>query len=87
MHFFGGTVVALGIFTLRDLRLVIPERWIAPLSVVLMVIVVAMVWEVYELFIGIPIEDNFVTDTLTDLCMGVLGGLVGYGVGINVRKL
>ena len=87
MHFIGGTVVALGIFTLRDLKLLIPERWIAPSSVVLMVIVFAMVWEVYELFIGIPIEDNYVIDTLTDLSMGILGGLVGYGIGINLRKL
>ena len=87
MHFIGGTVVALGIFTLRDLRILIPERWIAPSSVVLMVIVVAMVWEVYELFIGVPIGDAFIVDTLIDLSVGILGGLVGYGVGINLRKL
>lgn len=87
MHFIGGIVVALGIFTLRDLRLLIPERWIAPSSVVLMVIVAAMVWEVYELLIGISIEDNYVVDTLTDLGMGILGGLVGYGIGISLRKL
>lgn len=87
MHFIGGTIVALGIFTLRDIRILIPERWIALSSVLLMVVAAALVWEVYELLIGIPVEDNYVVDTLTDLCMGTLGGLVGYGIGTSLRKL
>jgi uncharacterized membrane protein YoaK (UPF0700 family) len=87
MHFIGGSVVALGLFTLRDLRLPIPARYLRAVPVVLLVIVVAMMWEVYELFIGVPIENDYVVDTLTDLSMGILGGLVGYSIGSNLNKL
>ena len=87
MHLIGGSVVALGLFTLRDLRIIIPARYLQVVPVLLLVIVVAMTWEVYELFIGVPIESDFVVDTLTDLCMGTIGGLIGYSVGTSVNKL
>ncbi|MFT5849727.1 MAG: hypothetical protein ACI9H6_000542 [Patiriisocius sp.] len=87
MHFFGGAVVALGIFTLNDLRIVVPDRWLYTIPVVLLVILVAMVWEVYELLIGIPIEANYVVDTVVDLVLGALGGLVGYSIGTSIKKL
>jgi hypothetical protein len=87
MHFIGGSVVALGLFTLRDLRLPIPARYLRAVPVVLLVIVVAMLWEVYELFIGVPIESDYVVDTLIDLSMGILGGLVGYSIGTSLNKI
>ncbi len=87
MHFLGGIVVALGLFTLHDLKLVIKKRHLQIFPIVLLVFAVAMLWEVYELLIGIPIESNYVVDTLTDLSMGLLGGLVGYGIGTSIKKL
>ena len=87
MHFFGGAVVALGIFTLNDLKIMVPDRWLYAVPVVLLVIIVAMTWEVYELLIGISVESNYAIDTFTDLCMGTLGGLVGYSIGTNIKKL
>lgn len=30
-------------------------------------------WEVFEVLAGIPIEENYVSDTITDLGMGFLG--------------
>ena len=87
MHFFGGAVVALGIFTLNDVGLFIPERWLRLMPVVLLVLLIAMMWEVFELFIGVPIEDNYVADTIADLLLGMLGGAVGYSVGTSVKKL
>jgi hypothetical protein len=87
VHFIGGIVVALGVFTLHDLRIVIPTRLLQLVPVLLLVILVAMVWEVYEVLIGIPIESDAVLDVLTDLSMGILGGLVGYTIGTNLNKL
>lgn len=87
MHFLGGIVVALGLFTLHDLKLVIKKRHLQIFPIVLLVFAVAMLWEVYELLIGIPIESNYVADTLTDLCVGLLGGLIGYGIGTSIKKL
>lgn len=87
MHLIGGVVVALGIFTLHDLRLWVPKRYLKLIPVVLLVLLVAMVWEVYELMIGVPIEADYILDTGTDLIMGVCGGMLGYFVGTNLQKI
>ena len=87
VHFIGGTVVALAVFTLHDLRVFVPERWLRFIPVVLLVFLIAMSWEVYELMIGIPIEEDYVLDTTLDLVMGLFGGALGYFVGINLRKI
>lgn len=87
MHFFGGAIVALGIFTLKDLGIYITDRHIRLVQVLVLVFMVALSWEAYELFIGVPVEDNYAIDTITDLCLGVVGGLVGYSVGTSISKL
>lgn len=87
VHFFGGAIVALGIFTLNDLRIYVTDRHISLVPVLVLVFMVALSWEAYELFIGVPIEDNYVIDTITDLCMGLIGGLVGYSVATSINKL
>ncbi len=87
VHFIGGVVVALGVFTLHDLRIVIPARLLQLVPVLLLVILAAMVWEVYEVLIGVSIEGDAILDTLTDVGMGILGGLVGYAVGTSLNKL
>ncbi len=86
MHLFGGAVVALGFFTLRDLRL-LPNSWLMFWKIPFLVLSVALVWESFELFTGIPIESNFFMDTAIDLCVGVLGGYAGYYIGIQLRSL
>lgn len=87
MHALGGTVVALGLFTFYDLRLVRSKRWLKPVSVVLFVLGVALLWEVYELLIGVPIESNYLFDTGLDIIMGLTGGALGAFVGQRIRKL
>jgi len=87
MHALGGAVVALGIFTLHDLMPHFPRRFLYPVPVLLFVLVVALAWEVYELGIGIPIEDDFEIDTIVDIVMGMLGGIIGYVVGYSVSTL
>ncbi len=86
MHMFGGVIVALGLFTLRDLR-IIPNSFLKLVPVLAFVFFVALVWEGYELLIGIPIESDYVIDTVTDLAMGLLGAIVGYIIGIKLRIL
>lgn len=87
MHFIGGAIVALGVFTLHDLTLFVPERFLRLIPVFFGVLLVALVWEVYEIAIGIPIEDDYVFDTTIDIIMGLSGGVLGYFVGSNVRKI
>ncbi|MDA8596829.1 hypothetical protein N9L26_00650 [Candidatus Pacebacteria bacterium] len=81
MHFLAGAVLALLVFTLKDLRPSIPERWLKLAPVLGFVLVGGLVWEVYELGIGIPIENDFWLDTSIDIVMDLLGGLTGFFVG------
>ena len=87
VHALGGAVVALGIFTFKDLFPKYPSRLLYPIPVLSFVLLVALVWEVYELKIGIPIEVDFEIDTIMDLIMDILGGIIGYIVGYSVSTL
>lgn len=86
MHLFGGAVVALGVYTMRDLRFIAP-RVVQLWSVVAIVLVVAIIWEVFELLAGVPIRDDFVLDTSIDLVMGLAGAFIGYFIGKSLRSL
>ena len=86
MHLFGGAVVALGIFTLKDLR-IIPKTWLSLRFVLLLVLLVAGVWELFELYTGIPIDNSYYFDTALDIIMGLAGGYVGYIVGKSLHRL
>ena len=87
MHVLGGAVVALGVFVAYDLSASLPQRWLRIIPVMSAVLIVALSWEVYEVAIGIPIDAEYVRDTLLDLCMGILGGLIGFVVGTSLHNL
>jgi len=88
MHFFGGAVVALGFFTLKDFINDIPDRLQYFWPIISGVIVVALSWELFEIVIGTPsIEPGYMLDTTIDLLMGTVGGFVGFVVGHTIRKL
>lgn len=87
IHFFGGAVVALGVYTLRDLR-IIQNKWLTLPMVLLIVVGVALVWEVFELYAGVTVIDSsYYLDTAIDLCMGLAGGVIGHFVGRALRSL
>lgn len=87
MHFLGGVVIALLVYTLYDLKIIRSRRLLRMMPVLLIVFVAALVWEGYEVLIGIPIEDDYLVDTVTDLIIGVIGGFVGAYVAAAIRKL
>lgn len=88
MHFFGGAIVALGVFAMRDLRIV-PRSWLSAWFVILVVVLVAVAWEVFEFYAGVVgvTKDMYVQDTAIDLVLGIVGGYVGYFVGNKLRNL
>lgn len=86
MHFLGGIVVALGLYTLRDLQ-IFPNKFLKLLPVMLLVLCVAIAWEVYELMTGITTLADLYGDTIADIIMGLSGGLVGFFVGNSLRNL
>lgn len=78
MHFLGGAIVALGLFFLIDIKFPLSTVFERLPFTLLAVLAVALAWEYFELWAGIPIESDYVVDTLTDLVMGLSGGYVGY---------
>ena len=87
MHLFGGAIVALGWFTLHDLGLWVRTEHLRLLSIWLLSLVVMLLWEVFKLYAGKEIDEDFVLDTVLDLTMGSLGSLIGFYVAKQLRTL
>lgn len=87
VHFLGGIVAGLGLYVLRDLRVLDRSFSISLIKVLACVFVVAVAWEVFEYSIGYPVIEFFWSDTLIDLAMGLLGGLVAYTVASSSSKM
>lgn len=87
-HALGGAVAALGVFSLKDFWPRLPANFHRFTAVISFVFLVAVTWEVFEVWAGISMgEPGYAFDTTLDLIMGVSGGIVGYFVGSNVREL
>jgi hypothetical protein len=87
MHFFGGVIVALGIYTMADISFPVPAivfRLAAFMAVVLSVVVL---WEIFELWAGVPVEDDFFFDTAVDMILGLFGGFLGFHLGKRLGTL
>jgi hypothetical protein len=89
MHGFGGAVAALGLFTVRDFLPRLPERLEYVVPIMSGVIIIALLWELFEIFVvGIPLDTpGIVIDTVLDLVLGIIGGFVGFLVGHSLRQL
>lgn len=87
MHFFGGITVALGVFTFADLVRTFPVRLLHLIPVVSFVIIVALAWEVFELYIGFNVEAGYGMDTITDLTLGIIGAGFGWYLARQIRLL
>lgn len=86
MHVLGGIVAALGIFVLHDLRVPLPKNWDKFLSILTTVLIVALLWEIYEIQLGLLVFGDYRLDTLSDLFFGLLGGAFGYLIGTRLKS-
>lgn len=77
MHTVGGLVVgaALMWWLTHEARLV--PRLGAVLGITL---VVGVLWEVFEYVIGAPREAAYIFDTVSDICMDLVGGLIAWRI-------
>lgn len=88
MHTLGGSVVALGYWSLRDFFPSLNTRWFTLKSTLVFVLFVALVWEGFEALAGISIQNpDLLLDTASDLFFGLVGGLAGYIVGRRLTDL
>ncbi len=86
MHFLGGAVVVLGYQSRFMLHRVSGRLRFGFLPTMLMVLVVGILWEVYEYIVG-PILPGYVFDTALDIVMDMLGGAVGYFTARAIMRL
>ena len=86
MHALGGITVAFGLFTLYDFK-VIPRRLLYFIPVWLLSLVAIFGWEVFKLYAGKEIDDEFVIDTVTDVVIGSAGSIVGFYIARSLRSL
>lgn len=82
LHFLGGVWVALALYT----AIVYFGQTPAAAGVIGGLIIVGILWEIFELAIGAPREANYFLDTSLDLLMDVLGGFFGFLIGERVMR-
>lgn len=87
MHFIGGCVVALGYLSLRDFIPKLSSRWFVFLPTVIFVLVIALLWEIFELAAGITMQEGYLVDTVADVILGLFGGVTAYFVGSRVKEI
>jgi hypothetical protein len=88
MHILGGIVVALSLLLLASFINSIPERYVSFRWVLIGVLIIGLLWELFEIAIGIPlIEHDFEADMFLDLAMDLCGGAIGYVLGKDARVL
>ena len=49
------------------------------------IVVISVSWKFYEIIIGVPIEKDYVQDTVVDLIMDTLGALAGFIYYVRVH--
>lgn len=88
MHILGGVIIAFFVLVLPDLGVSFVKRYTAFSSVLAMVLIVGLLWEIFEIWIDIPLfEPDFEQDIVKDLLMDLVGGSIGYFVGTRINTL
>ena len=87
MHFLGGLVVMFGLGVFADLgRLPAARMLSAPLAFgVLTVVMIG--WEIFEYLVPVTRADAYVLDTVTDIVLGTIGGMVGWLIARRMLRL
>ncbi len=76
MHFWGGIMVALGLFA--GARLFKREDPVTLVQVLTVLVFAMLSWELFERLVGLYNPDTYIYDTSKDTFFGLIGGLVGY---------
>ncbi len=91
MHFLAGACVGMAvllvIFYRKKFEMISNTRliWLGILGA----LTIGVLWELYELYFGITMLSDgmpYITDTISDLLMDILGGFFGAIYGINLSK-
>ncbi len=87
MHLFGGVVLSLLLYTLVDIN-VLGKRWVKSWRrMTVLILTVVLSWEVIGVLMTMRFKDNFISDTSSDLVFGILGSIIGWFIGRQLKKL
>jgi uncharacterized membrane protein YjdF len=82
MHTVGGIIGAwLVVYVLQKIGITgktIPRKILLFMFVVISVLAVGAIWELWEIFTGMTNPFTDMIDTISDLCMDVLGSCIGF---------
>ena len=87
MHLFGGVVLALLLYTLTDIKMLRPYWVSSGRRMAVLVATVLLGWEGLGVLILMRFKANFITDTGLDLVFGILGSIIGWFIGRQLKKL
>lgn len=76
MHFWGGLLIALGVFALTTFRRITLKPTISLVLGTALVLVLG--WEYFEWQVGLFNPDIHLPDAIYDITLGLTGGLLGY---------
>ena len=78
MHILGGVVIALGLHSMPTIVARIPRQIRTFYFTLTIVLIVGVLWEVFEYMVGYPRDDGYILDTVTDMSGDALGAVIGY---------
>jgi len=88
MHILGGIIVVFAFLLALKYLVRLPRRYSSLLPTLATVLFIGLLWELFEIKIGIPLyEENFEIDLAGDLLMDIVGGVIGYYVGSRLSTL
>jgi hypothetical protein len=87
MHFFGGVVLALLFYTLVDIKMLRVRFVTSWRRFAVLVMTVLLGWEVLGVLTLMRFKENFAVDTAEDLLFGILGSIIGWFIGRQLKKL
>ncbi len=86
LHVLGGAWIALMVLTLmQKLEIAITEKRNILFIGLLLVLIVGLLWEIFEVLIGFSLigDPGFLQDTVTDLLSDILGGGIAIVYGVK----
>ena len=87
MHLFGGVVLSLLFYTLVDIHM-LRQRFVQSAWLVSgLVLFVLIGWEVLGVLMLMRFKEGFIVDTSLDLVFGILGSIIGWFIGRQLKKL
>jgi membrane protein YqaA with SNARE-associated domain len=75
------------LYALVDIKVLKPlwvQQW---RRTTFLVVVIVLGWEVLGVLMLMRFKENFVTDTSLDLLFGILGSIIGWWIGKQLKKL